>query len=185
MNKIIYIILVMFSFSSVGYSDGPVIGDHFTLTDHNNKEFNSKKHKGKYLMIFFGFTRCPDVCPLGLSKMMKVHNSLEGKKTDVIPIFITIDPENDKAVVVKQFVNAYGKSLVGLTGEDKNLDKVLKTFRGYSKKLKAKGNAQYLMEHSDIIYIMGKDGKYMKHFTSGSSIRDMSSYLNKVVWHKK
>ena len=140
---------------------GTPIGGAFSLTDKDGKIVTADQFKGKYRMIYFGYTFCPDVCPVDVAVMMqgfaqfaKAHPERADK---VQPIFITIDPARDTPAVVGEFAAAFSPRLIGLTGTQAQVDAAVKAYKGYA----ARGSESaggYLMDHSRNAYLMGPDG---------------------------
>ena len=142
-----------------------LVGGPFTLVDQTGKSITDKDFRGKYMLIFFGYTYCPDVCPTELQVMMAALDTLGPRAAEVQPIFITIDPDRDTPEVMQSYVENFGPSLVGLTGTAEQIAQVAKAYRVYYAKSGNTKTQDYLMDHSSIIYLMGPDGVFMKHFT--------------------
>lgn len=143
--------------------DGAAIGGDFTLIDKTGKTVHASDFKGRYTTLYFGYSFCPDVCPLdvqmlmqGYHKFAKAHPDLAAK---VQPLFITIDPARDKPEVVGQFAAHFGKELIGLTGTDAQIAQVAKSYAVYYKKGQGTGPNDYLMDHSRAAYLMGPQGQ--------------------------
>ncbi|MCH2036980.1 MAG: SCO family protein [Rickettsiales bacterium] len=152
-------------------SDASVsIGGAFELTNHQNETVSSQDFIGKYMLVYFGFTRCPDVCPTDMAVMTEALNALDQKALEKVqPIFITIDPERDTPDMVNEFVGNFHPNFVGLTGEKTVVDEVVKQYRVYTEKLESQEPAQennYMMNHSAFIYLMDRRGNYFTHFSS-------------------
>ena len=142
-----------------------LVGGPFTLVDQTGKSITDKDFRGKYMLIFFGYTYCPDVCPTELQVMMAAIDTLGPRAAEVQPIFITIDPDRDTPEVMQSYVENFGPSLVGLTGTAEQIAQVAKAYRVYYAKSGNTKTQDYLMDHSSIIYLMGPDGHFVKHFT--------------------
>ena len=142
-----------------------LVGGPFTLVDQTGKSITDKDFRGKYMLIFFGYTYCPDVCPTELQVMMAAIDTLGPRAAEVQPIFITIDPDRDTSEVMQSYVENFGPSLVGLTGTAEQIAQVAKAYRVYYAKSGNTKTQDYLMDHSSIIYLMGPDGHFVKHFT--------------------
>jgi protein SCO1 len=141
---------------------GAQIGGDFTLVDKAGKQVRWRDFAGKYRMVYFGFTFCPDVCPLDMGTAMQGFNRFAAKQpalaAQVQPIFITIDPARDTPAKVGEFAAAFSPRLLGLTGTAAQVDQAAKAFKVYY----AKGNETsggYLMDHSRITFLMGKQGE--------------------------
>ena len=140
------------------------VGGPFALTDQDGQPRSSANFRGKYQLIYFGYSFCPDVCPTTLAVMAEALDKMGVDANRVVPIFITIDPERDTSKVLKSYMAAFGPSFVGLTGTTAQIAQVEKEFRVYAKKqvLDAKGN--YGMDHSSVIYLIGPDGRLVTFY---------------------
>lgn len=174
---------------SMNTTGADLIGGDFVLTDHNGKKLNSKEYRGKYLMIFFGFTKCTTACPVGLGAIMGALEELSPfAAKEIQPFFISVDPERDTQDVLKVFVEGYGPPLIGLYGSFIEIEKVANQFRAYYTKIpisdhetKHKSKMNYLMDHSTTIYFMGKDGKYLAHFASENGAKALANEIKKYL----
>jgi protein SCO1/2 len=142
--------------------EGASIGGPFTLIDKNRKPVTWDQFKGRWRIVYFGYTFCPDVCPVdmqqtmrGLAKFAKEHPALAAK---VQPIFITVDPQRDTPEIIGEWTAAFGPNLLGLTGTPEQIDKAAKAFAIYYKKGDETPGG-YLMDHLRITYLFGPDGK--------------------------
>ncbi|GAA5822113.1 hypothetical protein JCM11251_004862 [Rhodosporidiobolus azoricus] len=144
----------------------PKIGGPFVLTDQNGNEFSDKDLVGKWSMVYFGFTNCPDICPEELDKMTAVVNDIsQSHQTDILPVFITCDPARDDVKAVKAYVKDFHPSLVGLTGAYEDIKKTCKAYRVYfSTPPNAKPTDDYLVDHSIFFYLMDPNGKFVDAF---------------------
>lgn len=141
---------------------GARIGAPFTLTDQNGRKVSWDSFKGKYRLVYFGYTYCPDVCPVDLQKMMQAYAKLEkeapAQAAKLQPIFISVDPERDTPSVLKTYVAAFHPKLVGLTGTPDEIAKVTRDFVVIYGKEPAKDASEYLVAHSRTPYLFGSDG---------------------------
>ncbi|MEW6575529.1 MAG: SCO family protein [Pseudomonadota bacterium] len=142
---------------------GAAIGGPFTLTDQDGKQRSYSEFDGKYRIIYFGYTNCPDICTpdlqhlmAGLSQFEKANPKLAGK---VQPLFITVDPQRDTPAILKQFVTAFHPRLIGLTGSEDQIAAAAKSFAVYYQKMEGSSPDAYLMSHSQTPFLMGPDGK--------------------------
>ncbi|ORY66921.1 SCO1/SenC-domain-containing protein [Leucosporidium creatinivorum] len=144
----------------------PKIGGPFTLTDQDGKEWSSEKMMGRWSLVYFGFTNCPDICPEELDKMGLVVTSIaKSHSTELLPIFITCDPARDDVKAVKAYVKDFHPSLVGLTGTYESIKKCCKAYRVYfSTPPNAKATDDYLVDHSIFFYLMDPNGKFVDAF---------------------
>jgi protein SCO1/2 len=159
-----------------------LIGGPFVLTDQNGKQVTDKDFRGRFMLVYFGFTFCPDVCPSALQVMAAALDKLGPKAAKITPIFITIDPERDTPDKMAQYVQSFDPRLVGLTGSPDEIAAVTKEYRVYAKKVDdPKSTAGYTMDHSSIIYVMGPDGSYRTHFTHTTNVDAMAAHLAKML----
>ncbi len=136
------------------------IGAPFTLIDQNGRARKSADIHGRFLLIYFGYSYCPDVCPTTLSLMGDALAKLGRQADRIVPIFITIDPERDTPAKLKPYMRAFGPNFVGLTGSLKTIIKVAADYRVYVRKHPLAGG-NYGLDHSSVIYLMGPDGKFV------------------------
>ena len=137
------------------------IGGDFTLTDQNGKTVTNKDFAGKLMLVYFGFTYCPDICPTDLSVMAQAVSKLGDDAEKVVPIFISVDPERDSIAQLKSYLTNFQVPIIGLTGDT---SMAIKAYRVYAKKVQRTDLNDYTMDHSAYIYLMGRDGKYITHF---------------------
>ncbi len=169
-------------------SRGPIsigtalIGGPFSLTDQNGRKVTDKDFLGKYMLIFFGYTYCPDLCPTELQVMSAALDSLGAKADDIQPIFITFDPQRDTPDVLKQYVSNFHPRLIGLTGTPEEIAAAAKAYRVFYSKLEnSSGPDTYLMDHSTITYLMDKQGKFLKHFSYSTGAAAFAQDLEKAI----
>ena len=142
------------------------VGGPFSLVDHTGRRVSNADFSGRFTLVFFGFTFCPDVCPTALQVTSAALEKLGPKAARVTPLFITVDPERDTPEQLKSYVGSFHPSLVGLTGTQAEIDAVAKAYRVYFKRVKdERSSAGYTMDHTSIIYLMGPDGRFLTHFT--------------------
>jgi protein SCO1/2 len=142
-----------------------LIGGSFTLVDASGNTVTEKSFAGKYMLVFFGFTHCPDICPTSLLITKNALERLGDKAKDIVPVFITVDPERDTSDVVGRYVKNFGERFIGLTGTPEQIKKAADAYKVFYQKVEDKGSGLgYVMDHSGFIYFMGRDGKYLTHF---------------------
>jgi protein SCO1/2 len=139
------------------------VGGPFTLTDQNGARRASSDFRGRFMLIYFGYSTCPDVCPTTLSLMGDALDKLGRKSAAIVPIFITIDPERDTPARLKAYMASFGPRFVGLTGELASIKHVADLYRVYFKKEPLEGGG-YGMDHSSVIYLMAPDGKFVAYW---------------------
>jgi protein SCO1/2 len=137
-----------------------LIGGQFTLTDQHGKTRSDAEFRGKLMIVYFGFTFCPDVCPTDLMAITQALDALGSKAESIQPIFITIDPERDTKVLA-DYVKAFHPSLIGLTGPPVTIRQVANSYKAYYRKVEDERNGEYSIDHSGVIYLMGRNGEYL------------------------
>lgn len=155
------------------------IGGQFTLTDQDGNKFSSDDMKGKLSLVYFGFTFCPDICPTSLQKLSNVISTLDKYQIDVLPVFITIDPNRDTPNLLKEFLGHFHPKLIGLTGSEEEVKKVADLFKVYYAVAENQSidDDKYMLDHSSFIYLMDRDGKYMKLFYMNSPPEEIIEYI--------
>ncbi|MBB4372165.1 protein SCO1/2 [Bradyrhizobium sp. cir1] len=156
------------------------VGGPFQLTDQNGKAVTDKSLKGKPTLIFFGYTHCPDVCPTSLFEISEVLRAL-GKDADKVnAVFISVDPERDTPATMKDYLSSFDPHLEGLSGDPAETAKVITSYRVYAKKVPTK-DGDYTMDHTALIYLMDRDGRFVSPFnlkrTPEEAAADLKRYL--------
>jgi len=161
----------------------PVIGGPFTLVDQNGNTVTDADFRGRYMLIYFGYTYCPDVCPTALTRNSDALDLMGAAADRVVPVFITVDPERDTVEHMKDYADFFHPRLVALTGTPEQVAAVAKAYRVYFAKAQEKGADadDYLMDHTSITYLMGPDGQFLSHFGHDVSPERMAERLNKIV----
>lgn len=143
--------------------EGARIGGPFTLTDQNGRTVNDSDFKGKYRLIYFGYSFCPDICPVDLQKLMRGLAQFEkadsARGAKIVPLFVTVDPARDTPEALKPFVARYHPRLLGLTGTPEQIAAVAKAFVVTYHKVEGSAPDRYLMAHSQLAFLMDPDGK--------------------------
>ena len=159
-----------------------LIGGPFTLTDQDGKRVTEQTYRGKYMLVVFGYTTCPDVCPAELQTMANAMNALGAKADKINPIFITIDPERDTVERMAEYVKNFHAGFVGLTGSPEEIKQAARAYRAYYAKAEGTGSATgYLMDHSAFIYLMNPDGEYVTHFAYGAAPEKIAVTIEKAM----
>ncbi len=159
-----------------------LIGGAFTLTDNTGKRVTDQDFHGKYTLVFFGFTSCPDICPAGLQLIAGALQKLGTKAQLITPIFISVDPQRDTPEKLAAYVKNFDPRLVGLTGTPEEIAAVAKAYKVYYAKVPSKERPDdYTMDHTSIIYVMDPKGEFVTHFTPSTSVDDMAAKLDKIV----
>jgi protein SCO1/2 len=139
------------------------VGSPFQLVDQNGKPFSDQDMKGKPYLVFFGFTRCPDICPTTLFEMSQLMRKLGADADRAGALFITVDPGRDTPTVIKDYLASFDPHLRGLTGDQAAIDQAVKDYRVYAKKVQLQGG-DYTMDHTAMVYLMDKDGQFIAPF---------------------
>lgn len=137
----------------------PAIGGPFALIDHTGREVSDATFRGKYLLVFFGFTNCPDICPTTLDRFAQVMDLLGPVADKVQPLLISVDPERDTPAVLASYVAAFHPRIIGLTGSVEQIRNVASRYKVYFGKQPADETGSYAVDHSAFEYLMGPDGK--------------------------
>ncbi len=158
------------------------IGGPFVLTDQDGRTVTEASFKGKPTLIYFGFTYCPDVCPTALLLMETAMEKLGPdvpKKVNMM--MITIDPERDTQKLLKDYVSNFGSTFTGLTGTPEQVAAAAKAYRVYYQKVPGKNGAPYLMDHSSIIYLLDRNGRFVTHFTHEAKAETIAAGVAKLL----
>jgi cytochrome oxidase Cu insertion factor (SCO1/SenC/PrrC family) len=159
-----------------------LIGGPFALTDHTGKRVTDQDFRGRYTLVLFGFTFCPDICPSALQVMSAALDRLGPKADRFVPVLITVDPERDTPMQLASYVQSFHPRLVGLTGSSAEIEAVVKAYRVYVKKVPdPKSTAGYSIDHTSLIYVMGPDGAYVTHFAHTTNADVMAERLAKLL----
>ena len=163
-----------------GTQGAALVGGPFELVDHTGRSVTQAAYAGDYLLVFFGYTFCPDVCPMTLGRVSVALDALgEGAAERVRPLFISVDPERDTPEVLAAYVVAFHPRIVGLTGSAEQIKAVAKAYRVYYLRVEEEGASaeDYMMDHSTIIYLMAPDGRYLRHFSNGTNPETMAASI--------
>lgn len=166
-----------------GTESAASLGGPFTLTDQNGKRVSDTDFRGKYMLVYFGYTYCPDICPLSLVRNADALRMLGEQAERIVPIMITVDPERDTSEHLKDYVAVFDPRLVGLTGTADEIKAVAKEYRVYYAKVTPKGTDpdNYLVDHSGFSYLMDPDGHFVQFFRHDMSAEDMAERLRKIL----
>jgi protein SCO1 len=167
------------SFSPIG-SAVAAIGGPLDLEDQNSQPFTDAQMKGHPFLVFFGFTHCPDICPTTLFDMSQMMKALGPDAGRVGALFITVDPDRDTPKVLKDYLSNFDSHLRGLTGNQAQIDAAIKEYRVYAKKVPLE-NGDYTMDHTAMVYLMDKDGRFVAPFsmtrTPEAEAADLRRYM--------
>jgi protein SCO1 len=167
------------AFSPIGQAVA-AIGGPLDLKDQNGKPFSDAQMRGQPFLVFFGFTHCPDICPTTLFDMSQMMKALGPDAGRAGVLFITVDPERDTAPVLKDYLSNFDPHLHGLTGSRAQINAAIKEYRVYAKKVPLE-NGDYTMDHTAMVYLMDKDGRFVTPFnmkrTPEAEAADLRRYM--------
>ena len=157
-----------------------LIGGPFALTNHLNEPMTDKDFLGKYMIVYFGYTYCPDVCPMDLQIMADAARYLTQEQLDKLNlVFVTVDPDRDTVEIMAEYVSYFHPNLTGLTGTPEQIDAVKKEYRVYA--AKADDTDDYLVDHTAYTYFMDPDGALLKHFNHGEDPEQMAAIMASMI----
>jgi protein SCO1/2 len=156
------------------------LGGPFTLTDQDGKTRSDSEFRGKYMLVFFGYTFCPDVCPTTLAVMAAALDKMGSRADRIVPIFISVDPARDKPEVLKAYLSAFGPRFIGLTGTDEEIAAAAKAYRVYVQAHKDEGE-NYTVDHSGVVYLMDKSGAFLANYSLDASPDKLAGDLTKAT----
>ena len=158
------------------------MGGDYTLIDQHGKQWEAKNFKGKIQMVYFGYGFCPDICPLGLQNMTQALEKMGRDVDQIAPIFITIDPARDKVEFLKTYAENWHASFLFLTGTQEKIDQAIKNYKVYAQKATPDGTyADYLMDHSTLIYLMDRDGNFVESLSHTTAPEKIAESLTKIL----
>lgn len=159
-----------------------LVGGPFTMLNQKGETVTEKSFEGHYTLYFFGFTFCEDICPAEMQVVSGALKELGPDAAKIIPVFVSVDPERDTPKVIGDYVANFDPRFIGLTGTPEQLAVMAKAFHVYYKKVPDEKNAQnYEMDHPSILYLMGPDGKFAKHFPYSTDAKNLALELKKVL----
>ncbi len=160
----------------------PLIGGPFSLVDQTGKRVTDEDYRGKYMLVFFGYTSCPDICPAGLQVMTAALKKLGHRGDDIVPIFITVDPEQDTPKKLAAYVENFSPRLIGLTGSPSDIAAVAKAYRVFYQKAPDQNDpTHYSIDHSSIFYLMGKDGTLLTPIADTNDVDQFAQTIEKAL----
>lgn len=159
-----------------------LVGGPFTLVDQHGAVVTEQDFAGRYMLIYFGYTYCPDFCPMSLSNMSQALDLLPPEQAEqVVPILITIDPERDTVEQLAEYAPLFHPRLVALTGSLEQVKEAAKAYRVYFSKADNGDPDAYLMDHSTFIYLMGPDGAYVRHFSHSATPEEIAAGIEAAI----
>jgi len=156
------------------------VGGPFTLTDQSGRQRSDSDFRGKLMIVYFGYTFCPDVCPVDLMAIGQALDALGPAADGVQPIFITVDPERDTKVLA-EYIRAFHKSLIGLTGTPEEIRKVANAYKAFYAKVPGTRDGDYAIDHTGVIYLMGRNGEYLGFMPPQTGPEKLTEILRKYL----
>jgi protein SCO1/2 len=167
-------------FGSERGGSASLIGGPFHLVDQDGKSTTEQDMKGKPFLMFFGFTRCPDVCPTALFEVSEVMRALGPDADRTGAMFVTVDPERDTTAVMKDYLASFDPHVRGLTGDSKAIEAIQKAYRVYAKKVPTE-SGDYTMDHTALIYLMDKQGRFVAPFNMKRKPEEAAAELRRYM----
>ena len=170
---------------SIVSSGAALIGGPFELVDQTGATRTEADFRGRHMLIYFGYTFCPDICPTSLLSMSQGLSLLADQAPEqaaqVVPLFITVDPERDTLEVMRGYAEHFHPDLVALTGSADQIEGAAKSYRVYYRKAESENASEYLMDHSGFIYLMDAEGAYMRHFSHSATAEEIAAGLAEAL----
>jgi len=157
------------------------LGASFSLTDHNGRQVTDETFRGQYMLIYFGYTFCPDVCPTDLAVMASALDLLGPLADDIQPLFITVDPKRDTVEQLAGYVGLFHPRLIGLTGDEEEIAKLADSYRVEFFAYDSKDSENYVVAHTARIFLMGRDGHYLLLFPHAEDPAKMARAIRKTI----
>ncbi len=164
--------------AGVAVPGGVSVGGPFTLTDTHGATVTDATFRGRWMLVYFGYTYCPDVCPTELQTIAGALDKLGPLASRVTPLFITVDPERDTPAAMADYVKLFDDRIVGLTGTPEQIAAVARAYRVYYAKATSKDSTTYLMDHSSFMYLMGPDGTFHALYQPGMKPQDLADAIH-------
>lgn len=160
---------------------GVTLGGPFALVNTAGETVTDASFRGRWMLVYFGYTFCPDVCPTELQTMSAALDLLGPLAERIVPVFITVDPERDTPATLAEYVKLFDARLVGLTGSKDQVAAAAKSYRVYFARAKSKDSSDYLMDHSSFLYLVGPDGGFRALFKQGMGPPELAEALKARV----
>lgn len=156
------------------------IGGPFALVDGDGRTVTDQSFRGRWMLVYFGFTHCPDACPTALQAMAAARDQLGPAGEKVALVFITLDPERDTPAVMREYADAFGPDIAALTGSGDAVEQARKAYRVYSKKVPTR-DGDYTVDHTSIVYLMDRRGRFAANFTHQTTPEEMADRLRTLI----
>jgi protein SCO1/2 len=153
----------------------------FTLMEDNGKIFHLRDHRGEVVLLFFGYTSCPDVCPLTLAKLGRVRTLLGPAGKKVLTVFVTVDPQRDTSARLKEYLGYFDAHAVGLTGTKEQIDEVVRAYKASYQRVPTDSALGYIINHTNIVYLIDRQGKVRYLFHQDDSPKKMAEVIREYI----
>ena len=158
------------------------IGGPFTLVSSNGQNVSERSYRGKWVLIYFGYTYCPDACPTALNNISVALEKLGLDARNLQPIFVTVDPQRDTRAAMADYLKSFDSRIIGLTGTQDQIDRTVKEFRVYASREKSDdGGDSYLVSHASYIYLLGPQGDFVNVIQGGATGDEIAAWLRKEM----
>ncbi len=153
----------------------------FTLMDDSGKVFHLRDNRGKVVLLFFGYTSCPGNCPWTVAKLARARTLLGAASQRVMTVFVTVDPQHDTSARLKEYLTCFDMNAVGLTGTKTQIDKVVHAYNAYYEKIPTKSALGYIINHTNIVYLIDKQGKVRYLFHQDDDPEKMAKVIRETA----
>jgi cytochrome oxidase Cu insertion factor (SCO1/SenC/PrrC family) len=167
--------------AAVGLSPTPSMGGPFTLVGTDGRRVTDADFRGKWMVIYFGYAYCPDVCPTELQTISSALDLLGPAAASIVPLFITTDPERDTPVALGQYVKLFDDRLIGLTGSTDEIAHAERSYRVYAARVAGRTPQTYVIDHSSLIYFVAPDGQFRVILPSGSNPDELANAIRSEI----
>lgn len=161
--------------------DPPVEAPQFELSDVNGQQFQLSELNGQVVIMFFGYTSCPDVCPVTLTEFLRIRSKLGNQADKVSFVFVTVDPERDTPERMKKYLTNFDPGIIGLTGERPELESVWSSYGVYEAKLEGGSEGNYLVDHSSRVYVIDAEGNLLLTYLFGTEYQTIAEDVRHLV----
>jgi protein SCO1 len=170
--------------ASVREEARPEFGGDFTLTNQNNQTFRLQDVRGRPVVLFFGYTSCPDMCPMTMSRISGALSRVGSQASEVVTLFVSVDPKRDTPVVLKEYVGSFSTPLIGLTGTDEEVARVAPAYHAAFQTVQT-GTPNYLVNHTSAIFLVDRQGRLREYFRYDEKPETLAAALKTVLDEKK
>lgn len=157
------------------------IGGPFTLVATNGQNVSDQTYRGKWMLIYFGYTSCPDACPTALTMISAALGKLGADADKLQALFVTVDPQRDTRQVMADYIKSFDPRILGLTGTQAEIDRVIKEYHLYVSRDKSDSSGDYLVSHSSYIYLVGPNGKFVNVIQGNEGGEQIAAWLRKEM----